>query len=75
VRIETDTCAYIASLELGGIGLRELLDGERAYLGLWNAVQEGAQGVEEFLALHKGAICSVVIVGEEPQAPPQLREA
>ena len=75
VRVETDTGAYLGSLELGGVGLRELVDDERTYLGLWNAEQEGAPGVEEFLALHKGTICSIVVVGDESQAPPQLQEA
>jgi len=75
VRVETDAGAYLASLELGALGLRELVDGERTYLGLWNAQREGSPGVEEFLALHKGTICSVVVVGDESQAPPQLQEA
>lgn len=75
VRVETDAGAYFASLELGAVGLRELVDDERTYLGLWNAEREGSPGVEEFLALHKGTICSVVVVGEERQAPPQLQEA
>ena len=75
VRVETDAGAYLASLELGALGLRELVDGERTYLGLWNAEREGSPGVEEFLALHKGTICSIVVVGDESQAPPQLQEA
>jgi len=75
VRVETDAGAYVASLELGAVGLRERVDDERTYLGLWNAEREGSHGVEEFLALHKGTICSVVVVGEERQAPPQPQEA
>lgn len=75
VRVETDAGAYVGSLELGAAGLRELVDGERAYLGLWNAELEGSPGVLDFLALHKGAICSVVVVGEGRQAPPQAQEA
>jgi len=75
VRVETDAGAYVGSLELGAAGLRELVDGERAYLGLWDAELEGAPGVHDFLALHKGAICSVVVVGEGRQAAPQLQEA
>ena len=75
MRVETDAGSYLGSLELRGIGLREHVDDERTYLGLWNAEQEGAPGVEEFLALHKGTICSVVVESEERQAPPQLQEA
>lgn len=75
VRVETDTGAYVGSLELGEVGLRELVDAERAYMGLWNAEHEAAQGVVEFLALHKGAICSVTVVGEEPRAPGRPQEA
>jgi len=71
VRVETDAGAYLASLELGSVGLRELVDDERLYLGLWNAQQEGTPGVEEFVALHKGSICSVVEVGEERRGPLQ----
>jgi hypothetical protein len=74
VRVETDAGAYVASLELGAAGLRELVDDERTYLGLWNAEQEGTPGVEEFLALHKGSICSVMVVGEERHGP-RLQEA
>lgn len=74
VRVETDAGAYVGSLELGAVGLRELVDDERSYLGLWNAELEGSQGVEEFLALHKGAICSVVVVGEGREARPRLQE-
>ncbi len=71
VRVETDAGAYVASLELGSVGLRQLVDDERTYLGLWNAQQEGTPGVEEFLALHKGSICSVIVVGEEQKGPRQ----
>jgi len=47
------------------------VDDERTYLGLWNAQQEGTPGVEEFLALHKGSICSVIVVGEDHNGPLQ----
>jgi hypothetical protein len=65
VRIETDGGAYTASLRLGAAGLRRLLDDERTYLALWNVVADGSARVEEFVALHKGTIVSVVVVGEE----------
>jgi hypothetical protein len=75
VRIETDLGVYVASLELGSVGLRELVDDQRAYLGLWDAKLEGTQISERFLALHKGAICSVVVIDDEPQAPLASLEA
>lgn len=65
VRIETESGAYCASLRLGPAGLRRLLDDERTYLALWNVVADGSATTEEFVALHKGTIVSVVVVGEE----------
>jgi hypothetical protein len=68
VRVEAEGGAYVGSLLLDSLGLREHLDGERAYLGLWNAVREGSSVVEDFIALHKSVIRSVVLVEDEKRA-------
>lgn len=68
VRIETEGGTYVGSLRLDEAGLRPVVDDERAYLPLWNASREGSPEVEEFLALHKAAIRSVVVVGEDRAA-------
>ena len=64
VRVETDGETYVGTLTLG-CTLGEMLDDARAYLAVWNAALEGSDRVEEFVAIHKGAIRSVVVVAGE----------
>lgn len=66
-RVETDEGTYEARLrvECSQLGLGELLDDGRAYLGLWDAVPHGAAISEDFLAIHKGAVrCVTLLEGE-----------
>jgi hypothetical protein len=65
VRVETDGEAYTGTLTLGR-RVSEALHDDRAYLALWDATRDGTGETEEFVAIHKGAIRSVVVV---PGAP------
>jgi hypothetical protein len=67
VRVETEEGAYVGRLRLEGARgtLRQTIDDDRAYLGVWNATEEGSGFREEFMAIHKGAIRSVVLLGED----------
>jgi hypothetical protein len=76
VRVETDEGAIVGRLRLGRAHgtLRETVDDDRAYLGVWHATEEGSASPEEFVAIHKGAIRSVVLLGED-DVPPAPAEA
>jgi hypothetical protein len=75
VRVETEGGAYLGSLRIDSAGLRQVVDDERTYLPLWNAAREGSPAVEEFLALHKAAIRSVVVVSDDHRAGREAQEA
>jgi hypothetical protein len=49
--------------------LREVVDDPRAYLALWDAAEEPSGAAGDFVAIHKGAIHSVVLLGRDT-APP-----
>lgn len=65
VRVETDVESYVGCLLVARCrgGLDGVLNDDRAYLALWNATLAGSASTEEFVALHKGAIRSVVELG------------
>ncbi len=65
VRLQTDECAYLGSLRLesGRPALDKLIADGRAYLALWDATEEGSAKAREFVAIHKSAIRSVVLLG------------
>jgi hypothetical protein len=65
VRVDSESGVYLGSLCLDAGGLRSVIDDERAYLPLWNAVHEGSAAPANFLALHKAGIRSVLVVGED----------
>jgi hypothetical protein len=65
VRVDSESGVFLGSLCLDGGGLRSVIDDERAYLPLWNAVHEGSAAPADFVALHKAGIRSVVVVGED----------
>jgi hypothetical protein len=66
VRVVTDGEVYTGTLKVGR-RLRDVLDDGRTYLALWDARLDGSGETEEFVAIHKGAIRSVVVVpGETP---------
>lgn len=69
VRVETDDARYEGWLEMvcRPGGLDEVLNDGRAYLALWDATLGGPSPVEEFVAIHKGTIQSVVAL--EPCEP------
>lgn len=75
VRVETDAANYVGSLQLGTHwgGLNDVLNDGRAYLALWEATRDGSSPVEEFLALHKATIRSVVILEPSRQMPRPFR--
>jgi hypothetical protein len=71
--VETESGAYLGRLRLGGrVGsLRETVDDERAYLALWDATDEATGARDEYVAIHKAVIRSVVLLGEaRPSAAP-----
>lgn len=74
-RVETDAETYEATLrvEHSQVGLGELLDDGRAYLGLWDAVPNGTLTPQDFVAIHKGAIRSVLLLEAEPGPDPETR--
>jgi hypothetical protein len=67
VRVQTEDAAYVGRLRLEGPQgtLRELIDDDRAYLALWNATEEGTGSQDEYVAILKGAIRSVVLLGAD----------
>ena len=54
--------------------MSEAIDDDRTYLGIWSASEEGSVPSEEFVAIHKGVIRSVVLLGED-DVPPAPAEA
>jgi hypothetical protein len=64
VRVVTDVETYLASLQVPHRrgGLDHVLNDGRAYLALWDATLAGSSEVEEFVAIHKGAIRSIVVL-------------
>lgn len=64
VLVSTDNGEYEGKLRLpsGRSALQELIDGEQAYLGLWNARRPGA-AEGEYLVLHKSTIRYITIGG------------
>ena len=69
VRVETDVESYVGWLLVARHrgGLDEVLNDDRAYLPLLDATLAGSTSTEEFVALHKGAIRSVVELGPSGQ--------
>jgi hypothetical protein len=65
VRVLTDDGSYLGRLRLEGArtALHDLIADERAYLALWDARREGETRAE-FVAIHKGVIRAVVLLGE-----------
>ena len=63
VRVQTDEGTLIGSVRLtSGRSIYDLLNGERAYLVLFDVVAPGAvERHQECLAIHKGAIRSLVL--------------
>jgi len=73
VRVQTDEGIYVGSLRLaaGRSALSDLVSGCRVYLTLSEANRDGIPVAEGFVAIHKAAIRSVVVVGNgERCAPP-----
>ncbi len=66
VRVETESGAYVGRLRLDGPRgtLRETVDDDRAYLALWDATEEATGSCDDYVAIHKGAIRCVVLLGE-----------
>jgi hypothetical protein len=65
VRVLTDDGSYLGRLRLENArtALHDLIADERAYLALWDAKREGEAEVE-FVAIHKGVIRAVVLLGD-----------
>ena len=68
VRVQTDEGPYVGSLRLDTSrnslrALRDLIEEERAYLALWEVTREGSDTVEDYMAIHKGAVRFVVLLG------------
>ena len=63
VRVQTDEGSLIGSVRLtSGRSIYELLNDERAYLVLFDVTApDSAERHEDFVAIHKGAIRSVVL--------------
>ena len=66
VRVETESGAYEGRLRLDGPRgtLRETVEDDRAYLSLWDATDVATGACDEHVAIHKGAIRCVVLLGE-----------
>jgi len=66
VRVETESGAYEGRLRFDGPRgtLRETVEDDRAYLSLWDATDVATGARDEHLAIHKGAIRWVVLLGE-----------
>lgn len=75
VKVETDAGTYVGSLRIGLEGLRPLVEDARTYLALWNVMREGSPETEDFVALHKAAIRSVIVVGRERTTGHRQQEA
>ena len=77
VRVQTDEGPLVGNVRLEGArsSLYELVDDGRAYLGVWDARRTESSPSEEFVAIHKSAIRSVVldIVGD-PEADGETEE-
>jgi hypothetical protein len=73
VRVETEEGTYTGRLRLDGPRgtLHESIDDERAYLALWDATEEATGSRDEYVAIHKGAIRSVVLLGEDRARAPR----
>ncbi len=74
VRVHTDEGVYGGSLRLAGgpSALSELVGDGRVYLTLWEAIRDGVRIPEGFVAIHKAAIRSVVVIGDGECAAPPL---
>lgn len=74
VRVETDEGAYMGRVRLDGSRgtIRELIDDERAYLAVWDATEEPAGTRDDFVAIHKGAIRYVVVLGRNAEPGAQM---
>jgi hypothetical protein len=72
VRVETEDGCYLGRvrIESASAALRDVVDDERAYLGLWDTVHTPSGRVDEFVAIHKASIRYVVETGREE--PPRL---
>jgi hypothetical protein len=66
VRVETEAGAYEGRLRFDGPRgtLRETVEDDRAYLSLWDATDVATGARDEHVAIHKGAIRWVVLLGE-----------
>src|SRR5512138_1201038 len=66
VRVLTDDGSYLGKLRLeaGLTALHDLMADARAYIALWDATREGQATGAEFVAIHKGVIRAVVLLGE-----------
>jgi len=75
VKVQTDESAYLGSLRLGSAraALQDLIADDRAYLALWDAVEENSPAARAYLAIHKSAIRAVVLLGDTV-APPNEEE-
>jgi hypothetical protein len=64
VRVQTDVETYIASLQVPRRrgSLSDVLNDGRAYLALWDATLAGSSKTEDFVAIHKAAIRSIVLL-------------
>lgn len=71
VRVETDLETYVGCLLSSGgrNALEDVLADGRAYLPLWDASFDGQPDApEEYVALYKGAIRSVKVIGRPESA-------
>ncbi len=66
VRVLTDESAYVGRLRLESTrtALHDLLADARTYLALWDAAPEGSAQRREFVAIHKSAIRTVILLEE-----------
>jgi hypothetical protein len=67
VRVETEEGVYTGRLRSEGPRgtLHETIADDRAYLSLWDATAEATGSRDEYVAIHKGSIRCVVLLGEE----------
>ena len=69
--METDGGTLVGRLRLDSAraGLGEVIENGRTYLSLWDATVEGSGVTDEFVAIHKGAIRSVMLLAEDAAGP------
>jgi len=72
VRVEMESGAYEGRLRFDGPRgtLRETVEDARAYLSLWDAVDVVTGTRDEHVAIHKGTIRWVVVLGEAGATAP-----